>query len=678
MDIKEQITRLPVDWGYVAVDGNKRPYQKDWQKKPLSRAQLFTEIKAGKAKAIGVCCGTPSGGLAFLDHDGSSCDSLLAEWGELPPSWMVTSGRVGRYQIIYRVPKPLWNNLITRKYRTGIEDKDGAIEQIECRWDGCQSVVAGKHPTTDGYRWMEGRSPDDLEIAFAPEWLIQKMTKPEEKAKSVMVEVVNESDYDKALGYLNALAPARADNFDCWLKIGVSLHSVGDDRLFAHWNDWSAQSHKYVPGECEKRWKSFGKRSGITLGTLHHYAEKDGWTGTPRRLPKSLDLPKEEETSIIHKKLEPLSASELVHLLSNLDKEIRFNTFTQTVEMDKIPLQRAELFYIHLAQMGFKVSKELAIDCLLQSAHANEYDPVREYLDNAAKTPPTYIEALATTYFRPNDTPGSIYDSILKTTLIAAVRRCYQPGCKHDSATVLAGPQGCGKSTFWKALFGPFFSDSLGDISDKDSLLQLCRSWGMEWSELDQVTSKKHAGAVKAFLSRSTDMFRVPYGKATEEHPRKGIIVGSTNKSTGLLVDDTGNRRFWIIPVDKTMQSPIDIDSLELERNSIWSAAVAAFKNGEPHFLTKEQENRISVENEDYLVSHPWEPVIRRWLEVPTNRAQILTSDLLLTEAVDKEPKFQTKHDQMIVCEILNKVGYQKKRKSIGGKQMYCWSLPLP
>jgi predicted P-loop ATPase len=59
-----------------------------------------------------------------------------------------------------------------------------------------------------------------------------------------------------------------------------------------------------------------------------------------------------------------------------------------------------------------------------------------------------------------------------------------------------------------------------------------------------------HAGQVKAFLSsQSTDTFRVPYGKATEDFPRRCIIVGSTNRDSGFLVDDTGNRRFWVIPV---------------------------------------------------------------------------------------------------------------------------------
>ena len=54
MDIKEQITRLPAEWGLVAVNGNKQPYQKDWQKNPILPIDLFDEIEAGRAKAIGV------------------------------------------------------------------------------------------------------------------------------------------------------------------------------------------------------------------------------------------------------------------------------------------------------------------------------------------------------------------------------------------------------------------------------------------------------------------------------------------------------------------------------------------------------------------------------------------------------------------------------------------------
>ena len=671
MDIKEQITRLPAEWGLVAVNGNKQPYQKDWQKNPILPIDLFDEIEAGRAKAIGVLCGTQSGGLLFLDHDGPSVDGLLASWGELPPSWMVTSGRIGRYQIIYSIHEKYWDKIHTRKFKTGVTDKDGSIEQLECRWDGCQSVVIGEHPMKGcRYRWMDGHSPDDLKIATAPDWLIAKML-PEQKAKPVKAEVVhNSSDYEKALSYLEAISPAW-DSYDDWLAIGLSLHSVGDDRLLDDWDKWSSHSSKYEPGKCQEKWKSFGKRSGVTLGTLHHYAVKDGWNPEPKNFPESI-TPPEEITKVIPKKLEQLTSNELLQYLRGQKQEIRFNTFTQNIEIEEKTIKGAELFYLQLAEMGFKVGKELSLDCLVKVAHENEYDPVRIFLEDCSTNiTPTYIDRLASTYLRKQDQDlpdPTIYDTMLKATLIGAVRRVFEPGSKHDSATVLLGEQGIRKSTFWQTLGGPFFSDSLGDISSKDDLLCLHSSWLMEWAELDHITSRKHAGQIKSFLSRSTDMFRVPYGKATEEHPRKNIIVGSTNKDT-FLVDETGNRRFWVIPCT----NKIDTDSLEIERTSIWSAAVHAYRNKEPHYLTDSQEAHIAEENKSYLVDSPWMPPIAAWLNQPANQMKPITSELVLTEAVEKTVDKQTRSDQMQVATILKSLGYERKRRRINNTPSWVW-----
>nr|ADD96332.1 virulence associated E family protein [uncultured organism MedDCM-OCT-S08-C700] len=320
----------------------------------------------------------------------------------------------------------------------------------------------------------------------------------------------------------------------------------------------------------------------------------------------------------------------------------------------------------------------MAVDCLLKVAHENEYDPVKLYLDHCYnEIQPAYIESLASTYLRPQDqnlTEPTIYDTMLKLTLINAVRRVYIPGCKHDTATVLQGSQGIKKSSFWQTLFGPFFSDALGDISSKDDLLVLHRSWGMEWSEIDGVTSRKHAGVVKAFLSRATDLLRVPYGKAVEEWPRRGIIVGSTNKESGLLIDDTGNRRFHIIPC--TAKS-IDLDSLQLERDSLWSAAVHAFKNKESHFLSFEQENQIGKENLGYMVDSPWLSVITNYLNDPANAIKDITIELLLSDAVEKPIERQTKSDIMTVSSILKSLHYERKRKRVSGTPKWVWFPPV-
>jgi predicted P-loop ATPase len=162
-------------------------------------------------------------------------------------------------------------------------------------------------------------------------------------------------------------------------------------------------------------------------------------------------------------------------------------------------------------------------------------------------------------------------------------------------------------------------------------------------------------------------MFRVPYGKATEAYPRRCIIVGSTNRDSGFLVDETGNRRFWVIPVTCTLESPIDVPSLLKERNAIWSAAVAAFRNGEPSVLTAEQEQQVATQNQDYLVESPWRTPIESWLIQPVNRLKDITTDVLLTEAIAKPVERQSRADQMQVASILRELGYDRRRSRIQG-----------
>jgi predicted P-loop ATPase len=52
------------------------------------------------------------------------------------------------------------------------------------------------------------------------------------------------------------------------------------------------------------------------------------------------------------------------------------------------------------------------------------------------------------------------------------------------------------------------------------------------------------------------------------------------------LADETGNWRFWIIPVKKR----IDTKILRQERDAIWAAAVLAYRDGEECFPDYEEE----------------------------------------------------------------------------------------
>lgn len=409
--------------------------------------------------------------------------------------------------------------------------------------------------------------------------------------------------------------------------------------------------------------------SQVTAGSFWYWARHHGWRPT-RIIPNVVADHPETAIASTGGRLTKMEADELLRQFRQA-KNLRYNIFTQQIEKNGIVLEGAERYYLKIAEAGAKVSKEVALDCLVQVARENPYDPIRIYLDHvAAQVAPTYIDRLASTYLRPEDAKQphpTLYDQMLRCTLIAAVRRIFEPGSKHDNATVLMGEQGARKSSFWAALGGEFFSDALRDISSKDDLMVLHRSWLMEWAELDHITSKKHAGQVKAFLSQSTDMFRVPYGKATEAFPRRCIIVGSTNRDSGFLVDETGNRRFWVVPVTCTLQNPINVSALLQERDAIWSAAVAAYRNGEASVLTAEQEAQVAVENSNYLIESPWRAPIEAWLLAPHNRSKTITTDLLLAEAIAKPVERQTRSDQMQVGNILRDLGYARRKLRVQG-----------
>jgi len=733
-DLMQQLQGLPDDWALVAVGNNKRPYQADWPNNPLDKAAAAAEIQSGRAKAVGVIAGPASGGLLFVDHDGISATEVLERIGaplrDLPKSVAVTSGRDGRFQIVYRVPPEYWPAMKGRHViKSGKQDAEGKAEQLELRWVGCQSVVIGAHPSTSGYRWLKGRSPAEQPLADAPLVLIELMLdQPEPEPEPLFTAAATPMPPPPAAGDVPFLDFITRDSREL-VESGGTPGSWNDDQLrlaldLRGTEAWlqaqgvradltasaafaihiSAARTKARDFDEKKAWARFdgadarNPHPGTPLEKLlqrlaFHTRASRPLLPPPASSPRSAQSspqstaaappnPETEPYAPTFAKPQKLEAGELLAMLRMQAQggRIRYNTFSQLIELDGRDIEGAERFYLSLAERGYKASKELSLDCLIQVARENPYNPVTEYLEHVEATvEPAYIGGLATAYLRPEDIAAggqTLYDHMIRCTLIGAVRRAFEPGCKHDTATVLMGDQGARKSSFWSALGGAFFSDALGDISSKDDLMVLHRSWIMEWAELDHIMGRKHAGVVKAFLTQGTDLFRVPYGKATEAFPRRGIIVGSTNRQTGFLVDDTGNRRFWVVPTTRTEANPIDTATLMAERDAIWAGAVAAYRAGEANYLPIDLAQQVTRENEGYQVDNPWRVPIENWLSSPVNGLKAITSELLLTEAIQKPVERQSRADQMQVGTIMRDLGYQKRRQSVDGVLKWVFFQP--
>lgn len=247
-------------------------------------------------------------------------------------------------------------------------------------------------------------------------------------------------------------------------------------------------------------------------------------------------------------------------------------------------------FAILQSEFGLK-SRQDFVDSISIVAHQNHFHPIRECLDvlppwdgkdHAGDLPIRFLGASDTAYVR----------AIIKLWMTGAVSRIYQPGSKFDFTLILVGRQGIGKSSFVRrlSLSDSWFSDSLGDLDGDRAAQSLLGSWIIELGELKSI-ARTSGGieSVKRFLTATSDKIRLPYQRRTEIFLRQCVFVGTTNKGD-FLTDETGNRRFLILPVGATEPKESVFDDLFLEEaKAAWSQIVHLWKNGEAS-LTLPQE----------------------------------------------------------------------------------------
>ena len=154
--------------------------------------------------------------------------------------------------------------------------------------------------------------------------------------------------------------------------------------------------------------------------------------------------------------------------------------------------------------------------------------------------------------------------------LTSMAARALEPGCKVDTSLVLTGPQGWGKSSFFRELVDidalpGLFTDTRFDIQNKDSMAILYSCWIYEDAEM--VGQSRASNEMrKAFLSSQVDRYRQPYARTVRAFKRHNVIVSSTN-STHFLTDYTGSRRYWVVSVGDSYRKTDRLDREWLRRN---------------------------------------------------------------------------------------------------------------
>lgn len=265
---------------------------------------------------------------------------------------------------------------------------------------------------------------------------------------------------------------------------------------------------------------------------------------------------------------------------------------------------------------SIEYSKQDVEDYALILANRHRYNPIKKYLENLPKWDQTpRIETMFIDYFGAEDNPYT-RDVSLKWA-IAAIKRVYQPGCKYDNVPVLTGPQGIGKSTFFRMLGGEYFSDSLTflDMADTKKAGEKTQgTWINEISELNGIR-KQDIGTVKNFISSTKAIYREAYGRKAKVYPRRYVLIGTTNDDN-FLFDDTGNRRFQ--PIQVTGEGELDPTHITQETvDQIWAEALYRYKEKPDIELCLEKENIYLAEKAqaDALEVSDLEGIIQYYLD---------------------------------------------------------------
>lgn len=317
----------------------------------------------------------------------------------------------------------------------------------------------------------------------------------------------------------------------------------------------------------------------------------------------SEETPKPEK----RKKKIPLTKETLCDYLDESGYTIRLNVITHEVEISGLPdiynpeSRQQDLPVIIHDEMKthYRCDKQNIIDLLSLIAGENRYNPVLELIDSGTWDKHDYL--------------GELYeilhigeDDLLSRTLIYKwlaqsywmLQNDIQSAFGADGMLVLQGPQGIGKTSFVRKIaIQPEFA-KLGqylDFRDKDTLRRCISAWITELGEIE-TTFRSDLERLKAFITAERDEYRLPYGRADVKVARRTSLIGTCN-SGRFLIDPTGSRRFWTIPVNEIdLKRLFAFDSLQL-----WRQIKVICKGNPAEFrLTKEEQEQLAARNHQH------------------------------------------------------------------------------
>lgn len=518
-----------------------------------------------------ICIATGNG-LVVIDldikgkEDGmASMLNWIAENGTMPPTAVARTGSGGQHHYY----------LVDGTY----PNSRGLLPGIDIRSDGGYVVA----PPSAGYTWLS-----DLPIARADQGVYNFLEKKERAKFFILPDEIMEGSRNDTL-----------------FRHAASLQAKGfsDEEIIREVGQVNME--KCVPPLNNK------DVDAIVKSVLSRYKKGKA------NMPAFPDVKFLKDGSVRI----PVTAANTAAMLEYEGYEAYYDVIRRDVVIKRkgetivgVPQIRYESMLTHFTdqytRLGARTSNSRMHEHVSQIADKNRYNAAKYYLEcNYAIYGGSKGIADLTGALTVKD-GGELHRSLIRKWLCQCVAMAHneQGAYGADGVLVLKGPQGIGKTTFFRKCCSiglRYFTEGAFFDGSKDKVMANTSSWITELGELPR--SMKDNDAMKAFLTSATDKYRAPYDKKEDEHPRF-TSFGATTNEDNFLKDET-NRRYWVVDVEKIDLRKLDVISFE----KVWAEAYEDFRRHGQHSFRLTEDERKALEriNGSYRVESEEERLIR-------------------------------------------------------------------
>jgi len=357
----------------------------------------------------------------------------------------------------------------------------------------------------------------------------------------------------------------------------------------------------------------------------------------------------------------------------------------QQKEFEVIDDTKYRYLRIELEMEGIALSDDKFRNIIYSGYFFDRYAPFKEYILNLPKWDGTdYIKQWCEQVQLKNEKKYRKYfvkgfTKWFVALVVSLVNDIPSRKFINQTCLIFSGKQGAYKSTFMDNLLPEawrlrYYLAGIYDFHKEEHQKYLGQKVLINLEEL-AAFNRGDIEAIKTRITQPVVSLRLKWGKEDTYFKRRASFVGTTNDKE-FLMDLTGTRRFFVVPIDK-----IYIDD-NLDIGKLYSQALQLYKGGFKYWFDEDDIGEIEEMNEDFTMKSMEEDLVTMYYRKPDkddyamNRVSYVNATEVAQELTKVFDRLNVNNSvKRAIGKAFSANGYVQTKQKINGKVSDLWNV---